>query len=252
MWELVRGERWSLCSIIYYELFNEFEAKAVNHLPSVTYRAVNKRKVIRQKQVNDGNTDDANEQLSVSDKFRVTSFIPIIDVLVINLSLRASVYHKLARQFDCLIDLNLSDNERDNHAKVSIDAYSDDNDDNLLPELAQFHAYIKASKTHNDTVLLVTHQDLYTMISHDGIQSAFPNVEVILRIFLSVMVTNCSGERSFSQLKQIKSEIRSTMTQTRLSSLSLLCMECDKMRELKFDDVINDFALQKSRKKIFL
>lgn len=32
----------------------------------------------------------------------------------------------------------------------------------------------------------------------------FPNVEIALRIFLSMMVTNCSGERSFSKLKRIK------------------------------------------------
>jgi len=32
----------------------------------------------------------------------------------------------------------------------------------------------------------------------------FPNVETILRLFLCLMVTNCSSERSFSKLKRIK------------------------------------------------
>ena len=70
------------------------------------------------------------------------------------------------------------------------------------------------------------------MISHDGFQSAFLYVEVILRLFLSLMVINYSGERSFSQLKRIKNDLRSAMSQTRLQSLSLLCTECDKLREL--------------------
>ena len=65
------------------------------------------------------------------------------------------------------------------------------------------------------------------------------------------MVANCSGERSFSQLKRIKNEFRTTMTQDQLCSLSLMSIESDKLRSLSFDDVISDFALAKARKKIF-
>lgn len=95
-----------------------------------------------------------------------------------------------------------------------------------------------------------SHQDLYDIIINDGIKSAFPNVEVVLRMFLTLMVTNCSGERSFSQLKRIKNELRSTMNQDRLSSLSLLCIECEQMRKINFDDLIVDYAMQKSRKQL--
>jgi hypothetical protein len=38
-------------------------------------------------------------------------------------------------------------------------------------------------------------------------------------------VTNCEGERSFSTLSRVKNHLMSTMGQTRLSSLSLLCIE---------------------------
>ena len=52
--------------------FNDFETKAMNHLIDVQYRAANERRVIRQKQVNDGaggDINDSNEQLNSSDKF---------------------------------------------------------------------------------------------------------------------------------------------------------------------------------------
>ena len=62
-------------------------------------------------------------------------------------------------------------------------------------------------------------------------------------MFLSMMVANCSGERSFSHLKRIKNEFRTTMTQDKLCSLSLMCIESDKLRSLSFDDVISDFGL---------
>jgi hypothetical protein len=95
----------------------------------------------------------------------------------------------------------------------------------------------------------VTHQQLYSIIMEDGIKCAFPNVEVLLRIFLSIMVTNCSGERTFSRLRRIKDEWRSTMSQERLASLSLLCVERDLLHTLTFEDIIDDFAHRKSRKK---
>jgi len=42
------------------------------------------------------------------------------------------------------------------------------------------------------------------------------------------------------------------MGQERLDSLSLLCIEADMLRSVDFEDVTNDFALAKSRKRTFL
>ena len=65
------------------------------------------------------------------------------------------------------------------------------------------------------------------------------------------MVTNCTAERSFSQLKYIKNPYRTTMQQDRLNSLSLLSIESDLLRQISYKDIIKDFAIKKSRKKLF-
>ena len=83
----------------------------------------------------------------------------------------------------------------------------------------------------------------------DNIECAFLNVEISLRIFFTLMVTNCSAERSFSQLKYIKNQNRTTMRQEKLDSLSLLMIESDLLRKIIFDDIIKDFARHKSRKQ---
>ena len=71
--------------------------------------------------------------------------------------------------------------------------------------IVHIHAYVRASNPTGEMEnTKYNHQDLYGIIIKDGIKSAFPNVEVVLRMFLSLMVTNCTGERSFSQLKRIK------------------------------------------------
>jgi len=94
---------------------------------------------------------------------------------------------------------------------------------------------------------------LYQIIKHEKIRVVFPNVETILRLFLCLMVTNCSSERSFSKLKRIKSVFRSKMSQERLSDLSVLCVENDKLIQIiDVDDTIHEFAARKARRKMFL
>ena len=65
------------------------------------------------------------------------------------------------------------------------------------------------------------------------------------------MVSNCTGERSFSRLKRIKSELRNTFGQRRVSALSLMSIEHEIMDSLNYQELINDFAVRKSRKRPF-
>ena len=52
----------------------------------------------------------------------------------------------------------------------------------------------------------------------DNTECAVLNVEIGLRIFFTLMATNSSAERSFSQLKHIKYPNRATMRQEKLDS----------------------------------
>ena len=73
---------------------------------------------------------------------------------------------------------------------------------------------------------------------------------VALRLFLTLPVTNCEGERSFSQLKRVKNELRTTMGQKRLSALSLMAIESELVKQMDYEDLLNDFASRKVRKKL--
>ena len=62
--------------------------------------------------------------------------------------------------------------------------------------------------------------------------TSFPNIHVLLRLALTLPITSCECERSFSQLKLIKTAHRSTTTATRLSGLALMKInreKCDKI-----------------------
>ncbi len=51
---------------------------------------------------------------------------------------------------------------------------------------------------------------------------SYPNLIVLLKLALTLPITSCESERSFSQLKLIKTARRATMTEGRLSSLALM------------------------------
>jgi hypothetical protein len=94
-------------------------------------------------------------------------------------------------------------------------------------------------------------ETLYSRIKSNSLESSFPNIEIALRIFLSMMVTNCKGERSFSKLKRIKNESRASTsastTEDRLNNLTLMSIESDLLNHIDVNDIISDFASRKSR-----
>ena len=50
----------------------------------------------------------------------------------------------------------------------------------------------------------------------------FPNLHILLQIALTLPITSCESERSFSQLKLVKTTRRSTMSETTLGGLALI------------------------------
>ncbi|XP_046864356.1 uncharacterized protein LOC124458372 [Xenia sp. Carnegie-2017] len=53
---------------------------------------------------------------------------------------------------------------------------------------------------------------IYRFLVGNNLETVFQNTVIVFRIYLSMMISNCSGERSFSKLKLIKDHLRSTMT----------------------------------------
>ena len=91
---------------------------------------------------------------------------------------------------------------------------------------------------------------MYQLILDKGVESSFPNVEIMPRMYFVPMVTNCrpSAERSFSKMTIIKNRLRTSMTHERLGHLAVLSKESDILRQLDFNQFIDDFANRKVRK----
>ena len=92
---------------------------------------------------------------------------------------------------------------------------------------------------------------MYQLIQcHDKhVQGSFPNVDIALRMYLVLMVSNCrpTAERSFSKMKLIKNRLRTSIGNDRLSHLALMSIESDLLREINFNDLVTEFAKKKTR-----
>ena len=58
----------------------------------------------------------------------------------------------------------------------------------------------------------------------------FPNLHTLLRLALALPITSCESERSFSQLKLLKNNRRSTMSD---NGLALMQINRDRCNQLK-------------------
>ena len=77
-----------------------------------------------------------------------------------------------------------------------------------------------------------------------------PNFSSLFRIYLTFPISSATGERSFSCLKRVKTWLRNTIGQERLSSLEILNIEKDIL--INLDEVGRKFCKIKDRRIKFL
>ena len=79
------------------------------------------------------------------------------------------------------------------------------------------------------------------------LRSAFPNVVKRFQIGMTISVSTAKCERTFSALKRIKSFLRTTMSEERLTNLAILSIERDLSDSMDFEQVVEHFAKKDHR-----
>ena len=142
--------------------------------------------------------------------------------------------------------------ELEQSARKLVLAYPEDLEEELVIELVHFASLIKGLLDANVIPTSKTFEiDIYLQVIENELEKAFPNVVIMFRIYLCMFVTNCKGERFFSKLKLLKSHLRNTMGQYRLSALAVISIENELLKTIDFSDIISTFADQKCRLKAF-
>lgn len=233
--------------------FQCYEEKGMMMSAVKEYKESSKRPKKRKRQFDED--PSAERVLSPREKFKVDVFLIIIDKLSSALQHRLDAYKEIQGKFGFFTNLTeLSDDGIRFAAKKLLEEYSNDFEDCFPSELIQFTEFFKTvsakenKEAQSATRNTSTELKMLLLLNESKCVQTFPNVYIALRIYLSMMSSNCSGERSFSKLKRIKNEVRSCMGQQRLSLLSLMSIEHEILHSLNFTDLIDNFALRKARR----
>ena len=80
------------------------------------------------------------------------------------------------------------------------------------------------------------------------LQRGFPEVYHLIKVAMTIPVTSATAERSFSVLKRIKTYLRATMGQERLTHLAVLSIERELSKSIDLDLVIDRFRAMHPRR----
>ncbi|XP_018497533.1 uncharacterized protein LOC100906434 [Galendromus occidentalis] len=122
----------------------------------------------------------------------------------------------------------------------------------FLEEQKRLQQFVKVcSEQERTRIMNEGPLELLQFIREFNLDICVPNIVICLRIFLTVAISSASCERSFSKLKLIKSYMRSTMSQARLSNLAILSIENEIASRIDMEGAIKEFATLKARRVRF-
>ena len=90
--------------------------------------------------------------------------------------------------------------------------------------------------------------EIYKELISKEITELFPNICIIIIIYMTLMISNSTGERSFSKLKLIKTYLRNSLAQDKLSNLALLSIKNNILKSLNTTEITNIFVNMKPEK----
>ena len=183
--------------------------------------------------------------------FKTSIFYACIDIVTTQLSRRFEGMNAVATRFRCIQPCALLTEDDDSlyrHAKNLSSTYEKDLSVDFPEQLLSFRSIMKhqIEKIPNATI-----KDMAELliVKHSSIMPSVPDVATAFKIFLTLPVTVASAERSFSKLKLIKNYLRSTMSQERLSGLSILSIENERARKLNLSGIVKKFAEKNARRR---
>ena len=184
---------------------------------------------------------------SAQESFRINYFLPVVDQAIASLTTRFEQYKSYKKTFGFLFTSHALNSLDDKNLRSSCSSLetalrsgdkSDIDGNDLYVELKLLQDFIPKEKNMGPIDILNFLKRL----------NCFPNATIAYRILLTVPVTVASAERSFSKLKLLKSYLRSTMKQERLSGLALIAIENDILENVSYEELIEEFISRNARR----
>lgn len=185
---------------------------------------------------------------SAEDYYRKAIFIPLLDHVIEDLKFRFP--EETLNLFDLFVLFPTNDDESECEEAVNrlsnkyaylFNKSTDIFKKMLSSELEFYRLHCENKKITSCSALeLLDHCD----------DEVFPIVTTLLKILVTLPISSCSAERSFSSLRRIKDWLRSTMSEDRLDGLALMNIHWNV--KINVEKVIDRFAKNRNHRIDFV
>ena len=141
---------------------------------------------------------------------------------------------------DCLINPSKSPQKMEK-IKTLCTFYMDDLDEETFTLEYRLFTHAVTTDSVPEHVNTSCIHSIYSYLISSGLNKFYPMISIAYQLILTLPVTSCSCERSFSALKFVKNALRSTMSQSRLSDLMILAVEAEKTKNVDLKSVVQLF-----------
>nr|XP_055031053.1 zinc finger MYM-type protein 1-like [Misgurnus anguillicaudatus] len=187
-------------------------------------------------------------QSTAEELFERQFFLPLIDTALVTVKDRFSKMEIFYELYGFLYSLDtMKSTEKEGKLDECCQRLEQKMDDIDAQDLQlEVKGAVRSFPTHISSPL-----EMLDHIYKENILDIYPNLSIALRLLLTLPVTVASSERSFSSLKLIKTYLRTTMSQDRLSALAVISIEQEVTKAVDMESMIARFAEAKARKVRF-
>lgn len=185
---------------------------------------------------------------NMEQKFKITVFYVALDTFIETLKTRFKDFIEVSQKFDCLLSENLE--ATDSNIKCIMDLvtfYKDDLTSHTVDEYKSFCSCMLQVKKENG---LTTEEILPFIIAND-LESVYPSMTNLYKIFYTLATNSAGAERSFSRLRKIKAYQRTTIGEQRLNDLALISIESECAMDVDFNIILDKMKCVKTRRLAF-
>ena len=185
------------------------------------------------------------------DFYRSSIFIPLMDDVCSNLDIRFTSHTNKALMLNNLIPSNCCDIA----STVGLSDWLEDSFTFYSPVINKISSLQFAGEWDVWRKMWENQRKLESVMPNDALSALekcdrqpFPTIMQLLQICATIPVSTATPERTFSNLRRLKTWLRNQIGQDRLTGLALMALHQDKISTDHAQIILDRFCTQKSRR----